>query len=321
MMLALGPLLVKPTTIRPVVPDSPVTPLFPGMEKPMRVTWPNLGVICLVGLVLMYIFTPDARRWFKQYTPRPLPALKILDLLALLASSRAVALLLVVIAQRAKIPLLAAGSEKAILAAEMILGDAIFLAVVFLAIWLARQRVGGPHGSMGVWPFWKLVNTERSVLNDIVLGAACYPVFFLLGNLFFVPLGHELAEYFGYNPKPHPLLLALREQLQPWELVVFVLSATIGAAFFEELIFRGVLYNGLRRYVGPWLGGAAAALVFATLHPVGDWLGIFFLGMMLTWLYDKTGRLVSSMTLHFINNSVAVIATLSLEYLQRYLKK
>ena len=281
---------------------------LPNPERPQRVTWPNLGVLCLLCLMSVYFFKPEARRWVKQFTPRALPAFRVMDLLALLIGSKAVATLLVLASQRMQF-LSAATGHISTLATEMILGDIIFLSVVVLAIWLSRVRAGGPKGSLGVWPFWTLIQGERSVFKDMTLGVLCYPVFFL-GLSFLGPLGYEVAEFFGQHPKQHPLLLALKQHLQPWELAVFVVSSTLGAAFFEELMFRGVLYNGLRRYFGAWFGAMLAVLLFAVMHPVGDWLGIFFLGMILTWLYDKTGRLVASMTLHLLNNTLAVLFTL-----------
>jgi membrane protease YdiL (CAAX protease family) len=307
---------VVPHTPTDVKPDpEPTSTISPDLEKPVRITGYNPGMVLGLGLVLAYFFIPEVRRWFKRFTPRLLPSLNGLDLLAAFAASQAAASLLLTIARTAGIRKFTGDAIAPRLAAGLVIEDAALLAALVIAIWLARRR-SGKLGSGGLWPFWTLASEERSIWQDIVLGASCYPIFFMVGYLFFVPLGRELVEFFGFHPKPHPLLTALQEPLKGWVLVVFFISATAGAAFFEELLFRGMLYNVLRRYLGAAAGAGLAALIFAMLHPMGDWLGIFFLGLLLTWLYDRTGRLVASMTLHAINNTVAMIATLVYQHLK-----
>jgi membrane protease YdiL (CAAX protease family) len=83
--------------------------------------------------------------------------------------------------------------------------------------------------------------------------------------------------------------------------------AVLSAPFFEELIFRGVLYNVLRRYLGGLAGAIVAAFIFSISHGIGSQiLGLWVLGLMMTWLYERTGRLVASMTFHCINNAMAM---------------
>ena len=38
---------------------------------------------------------------------------------------------------------------------------------------------------------------------------------------------------------------------------------------------------------------------------------LFFLALVLIWLYERTGRLVASMTLHAVNNGVALLALMA----------
>lgn len=307
-------------TFVPHAPDKPIPETAPSstlsdLEKPARITGLNPGLACALGLVLIYFFIPEVRRWFKRFTARLLPSLNGLDLLAAFQASQATAALLLTIARSAGIRKFTGDAMAPRLAAGLVVEDVALLAALGTAIWLARRR-SGPRGSGGLWPFWTLSAEKRSVWQDVLLGASCYPLFFFIGNQFFVPLGRELVECLGFHPKPHPLLTVMQEPLKGWVLVVLFISATAGAAFFEELLFRGMLYNVIRRYLGQAGGAAIAALIFAMLHPMGDWLGIFFLGLLLTWLYDRTGRLVASMTLHAMNNTVAMVAMLVYQHLK-----
>lgn len=80
----------------------------------------------------------------------------------------------------------------------------------------------------------------------------------------------------------------------------------------EELLFRGVIYSGLRKEFG-----VAGALIvesgmFSTYHStrIGtpDMLYIFIAGMGLTWLYEQTGSIYLPIAVHGTLLGVAVLA-------------
>jgi hypothetical protein len=107
-------------------------------------------------------------------------------------------------------------------------------------------------------------------------------------------------------------------------LVIAVLTV-LGAPFFEELFFRGLVFKGLVRLfaprrpgVGPaHLAALAAAVVvdgvlFGLAH--GEWVqlaGLALFGMVLAVLAYRTGRLGMSMVAHASFNLVAVLSILS----------
>ncbi|HYW86704.1 MAG TPA: type II CAAX endopeptidase family protein [Chloroflexota bacterium] len=100
-------------------------------------------------------------------------------------------------------------------------------------------------------------------------------------------------------------------------LAVVLLLGSVSAPIAEELFFRGVLFGLLKRrqpLVLAYLvsGGlfAAAHLVPARMTPAqmaGLAIGIFVLGTLLAWTYERTGSLYPGMLAHALNNATGLI--------------
>ena len=91
----------------------------------------------------------------------------------------------------------------------------------------------------------------------------------------------------------------------------------MGLAFFgpllEEVLFRGAIQGALMRYFGrPWPAIVVAALVFGIFHmnPV-QIVYATLLGIVLGWIYYRTGSLLSVIVGHVLNNSLAVVTTVA----------
>ncbi|MCX5858857.1 MAG: type II CAAX endopeptidase family protein [Proteobacteria bacterium] len=96
-----------------------------------------------------------------------------------------------------------------------------------------------------------------------------------------------------------------------WPLLAFVLVAA--APFFEEIFFRGFLFQGIRySRLGP--GGAVVlcALIWAVIHFQYDLYGmitIFAFGIMLGWARFRSGSVYLPILMHAFINLVALIET------------
>jgi membrane protease YdiL (CAAX protease family) len=92
-----------------------------------------------------------------------------------------------------------------------------------------------------------------------------------------------------------------------WTLMVLVLP------IYEELLFRGALYGGLRRMFHPALAVVIAGLLFGLAH--GEFsvalLPTSMLGMMLCVLYERTSSLATPIMFHAAQNGL-VLAALAL---------
>jgi len=269
------------------------------------------GALASLAAAVCWFVLPEARNWLrpklKWFASRPWPALRLIDLIAVF--------MVWLSALRVLYSNLLLGIELesgAITAWSMLVNGAALCLALSVGISLARQRAHGFHGSYGIWPFWRLAGGSqlRSIWQDIALGVIAYPLMMWVMGLALL-VNQQFVRTIGREQDEHPLIRQLARPQPVWVLVVFFVMATLGAAFFEELLFRGMLYNTLRRYLGGATSALCAALLFALSH--GIWsqvLGLFFLALVLTWLYDYTGRMVANMTLHLVNNLVSLVLAL-----------
>jgi membrane protease YdiL (CAAX protease family) len=86
----------------------------------------------------------------------------------------------------------------------------------------------------------------------------------------------------------------------------FLLLAVVAAPLFEEFIFRGLIFGGLRRTWGALPAILASALIFAVVHPPMSMLPVFGLGVCAAAAYNRTRMLLSPMLAHAIYNGVVV---------------
>lgn len=87
------------------------------------------------------------------------------------------------------------------------------------------------------------------------------------------------------------------------------LVTAIFAPVFEEWMCRGVVLRGLLTKMKPAWAIVVSALFFALIHG-NPWqaLNAFFVGLVMGYVYYKTGSLLLTMLIHFVNNGSAVIA-------------
>ena len=85
----------------------------------------------------------------------------------------------------------------------------------------------------------------------------------------------------------------------------FMLLACIAAPFFEEVLFRGLIFRTLLYSLKPWQAMFLSAMLFALLHPLTAWPGTFAMGLALALIYFRTGNLLVNIWVHaFWNGSV-----------------
>jgi membrane protease YdiL (CAAX protease family) len=113
-------------------------------------------------------------------------------------------------------------------------------------------------------------------------------------------------------PQNHPMLVELQNATDSHVRWFIVATALIVAPMAEEIIFRGSLQQGLclitRR---PWLAVALTSLIFGFLHPY-LWMVVplFLLSTCLGYIYQRTGNLWATITIHAVFNGVSVFAQL-----------
>lgn len=100
-----------------------------------------------------------------------------------------------------------------------------------------------------------------------------------------------------------------------------MLTAVVIAPVFEELIFRGRLYNLLRHSCPPSIAVTLSALVFAVAHgSVVVGVSAFLSGVIFGYFYLLKRSIIAPIILHICNNAVAY-ALIVLSYQDKSLQE
>jgi ABC-2 type transport system permease protein len=84
------------------------------------------------------------------------------------------------------------------------------------------------------------------------------------------------------------------------------LLAVVAAPIFEEFLFRGLIFGGLRRSLDALPAIVASAAVFAIVHPPASMIPVFGLGVCAALAYDRSKMLLAPMIAHGIYNAVVL---------------
>ncbi|MBA7627835.1 hypothetical protein ES703_35304 [subsurface metagenome] len=174
-------------------------------------------------------------------------------------------------------------------------GTLVLEGAILFTVWrfsVAKYRCG--WGTLG----FRYVKLRDALRLALVVVGACVLVNFLYAVVVSL-LGVESLEPtplpFDYDP--HGASLAL----------LAVLSLII-APFAEETFFRGFLFTGLGKRFGYSWGAVLSALLFALAHlQMAALVPIFVLGLLLAWLYARTGSLWPCIFTHLFYNSIALL--------------
>jgi membrane protease YdiL (CAAX protease family) len=187
-----------------------------------------------------------------------------------------------------------------------ILGDAAF--VTLMVIWL-RRVASAPFRSIRLAPAGERL---RALVGGIGAGLVLYPlVAIVVGGL----LTALFRAVFGQD-------VSTPDQLAP-DLGVAakafaVVFAIVAAPVTEELFFRGILFQSLRRY-GFWAAALGSGVLFGLVHYVGGpWQGALLLqaamivtGIGLAFIYERRG-LLGSIGAHVAFNAIGILVVLTI---------
>jgi membrane protease YdiL (CAAX protease family) len=109
--------------------------------------------------------------------------------------------------------------------------------------------------------------------------------------------------------QPHVILEAVKELPAPWVLGAFT-GAALAVPLAEELFFRGLVQSMFRHYLDrPWPAVAIASAFWALMHAqnIDTMPSLLVLGLVLGFLYERSGRLVAPMIVHALFNALSMI--------------
>ena len=177
----------------------------------------------------------------------------------------------------------------------------VVVVVVLATAWIFGPAMhGGGLHSLGL----RSSNTSKGsswLLPPAVLVAV------LIFNVVYVAIVNQLGFDF-FIPEELPF-----DEFGPLALAISGFLVILAGPFAEEVFFRGFVLKGLTHRWRPVTGLLVSAAIFSFAHASPAILiPIFVAGMLLGWLYLRTGSLWGCVWVHGAQNGVAFIAALTL---------
>lgn len=119
-----------------------------------------------------------------------------------------------------------------------------------------------------------------------------------------------------YEPPVQPIVEVILEEKQSGVLWFSTIFAAVFGPVAEEIFFRGFAYPAIRKKVGAIWGMIIVSAVFAFLHAhIVGFLPIMVLGLLLVYLYEKTGSIVPCIAVHITHNLGMVFMVFLMRYI------
>jgi membrane protease YdiL (CAAX protease family) len=142
---------------------------------------------------------------------------------------------------------------------------------------------------------------------------AAVPIIYAILTFAYVLLYRGMVGIFG--PAAHwpaqltPETLAATQQ--PALEALVIITGTVLTPLVEELLFRGVLYQALRRTLPVSTATLISAIIFALMHlNVVMFVPLLVMGVILALVYEWSGSIVPTMLLHACNNGIMLLIIL-----------
>lgn len=101
----------------------------------------------------------------------------------------------------------------------------------------------------------------------------------------------------------------LRDAGQTWEIIAVIIIGSIVGPFYEEVLFRGIIYPVCRARLGVWAGIALSAVVFSLVHiDLVRFLPLFVGGVGLAYVYERSGSIYAPWVAHGTWNLIMALS-------------
>lgn len=143
---------------------------------------------------------------------------------------------------------------------------------------------------------------------------AAVPFVYALLTFAFVVMFRLLVLLLGPTTHwPQPLTSATVEATQqPVLEALVILSGVVLAPLVEELLFRGVLYQALRRNMRTGNAAFLSALVFALMHfNPALFVPYMLMGVVFALVYERSGSLLPTILVHACNNGIILVISIA----------
>ena len=175
---------------------------------------------------------------------------------------------------------------------------------IMVAIWLILlRRRGFALADLGY-----TATVGRWAALGIALGLALVPIEYALYQ--------ELFDLFEIDQSTSWWLLPGAPHTGLLEGVTVLAYSAIIVPIAEELLFRGVIFRWLRQRFSFWPAAVASAALFGLAHVwIDSMIAAGAMGLVLAWLYERSGSLAPSILMHQTFNAAIVVAAMAIEWL------
>ena len=182
--------------------------------------------------------------------------------------------------------------------------DLLMILLVFLLLIFFIWALRGTHGLKD--NFSKVCQRDNRRLIFYIFFINLLFAFLFVAIISSVDVFNNL-----FIPDYIPNLDFTPQSYDPFTFLLEVISSIILAPIIEELVFRGVLFNRLKIRVGIVAAMIISSVLFGLGHEFGSMTSAFLFGMCMCVIYLKTDNILITMSIHFINNLVAVFLEMS----------
>ena len=146
----------------------------------------------------------------------------------------------------------------------------------------------------------------RGYLLSKPWGTLLWVALFSLGTI--IPLSF-LYEQLGIEMDENTQQILTSLMKEPWGYVAVGILAPLA----EEVVFRGAILRtllGIMSKKNHWVAIIISAALFGLAHfNAAQFINALLMGLLLGWMYYRTGSLVPGILLHWINNTMAYVLT------------
>lgn len=149
---------------------------------------------------------------------------------------------------------------------------------------------------------WTLLT--RSYLLSKPWDTLLWVALFSLGTI--IPLSF-LYEQLGIEMDENTQQIFTSLMKEPWGYVAIGILAPLA----EEVVFRGAILRtllGIMSKKNHWVAIMISAAIFGVVHAnLAQFINALLMGLLLGWMYYRTGSLVPGILLHWVNNTMAYV--------------
>ena len=159
--------------------------------------------------------------------------------------------------------------------------------------------------AIGAWVLYK----KRGLSDTAFQWSNKFIPLIIIGLFMSTGISYIIGELMSYTPGYEAIrefYLAIFSDLHP---IVLLLGGVLIGPICEEIIFRGIILEGLLTRYTTKKAIIYSALIFGIIHfiPI-QVVNAFFIGIVLGWIYIKTKSLWVCIGIHILNNALAFFA-------------